>query len=104
MLGLLPRTFWALTPAEFADLLVAHRHRANLRGMRKAWELSMLMRVHVDSENQESVSMSNLFRSMPGVFPDDVKDLDKPSGLDDAQLAERERRRNLPRVQGRKKA
>lgn len=98
MLGLRPHYFWKLTPAEFSDLLVAHRARANAKGLRRAWELNLLTRIHVTEEGQESVSMANIFKSMPGTYPDDVEGLNASPALTDAQRAERERRRNLPRV------
>lgn len=103
-LSLLPSQFWALTPAETADLLIAYRSRENRVHMQRAWELYQLLGPYI-SEGSEVTPVA-LFRQCPGAFPEDA-DLPKekarqdPPGLTPEQLRERERRRAIPRVQKR---
>ncbi len=104
-LSLLPAQFWALTPAETADLLTAYRARENRIHTQRAWEIYQLLAPYI-SEGSEVTPIS-LFRQMPGAFPEDA-DLPPevkrgrgahPPGLTPEQIRERERRMAIPRLQ-----
>lgn len=106
---LLPAQFWALTPAEFGDLLQAYRSRRNFDAMQRAFEVYMQVVPHIGAES--SVSPHSIFRMFPGAFPEDLDDgkvdtathapearVPRPEGMTDEQYEEYVRRRSIPRI------
>jgi len=103
ILGLTPAEFWASTPAETANLLIAHRRRENRQLRQRAWELHLLLMPHLREGSR--LTAAQLFLDMPGSFPEpgdiEIVTASDPAdnGLTEAQKKERERRRNHPRLQ-----
>lgn len=105
LLGLTPAEFWKLTPSETADLIWAYRKRENRIAIRKAWELHNTLSPHVDHEDPkvvEAISTVELFRRMPGAFPEDETFVEPERKLSPEKQAERERRMKIPRLQRRR--
>jgi hypothetical protein len=98
-LGLRPAEFWAQTPSETADLLVAFRQLENRRARQIGWELYHQMIPHLASGH--GVTIRSLVEAMPIAFVDDLPKeatADVPPGTTPEQASELERRRSLKRV------